>query len=188
MPRHYYAQTRIGDLHVVPSITKADLSKMEKELGHTSILGQRDNMRCNFPLALGVAFFWCFRECFALSTNDAKRSLKLIVDRENMGSTALGRGFAAPHAKTILINRVSCLFISFFDCAFDYGAIDRQPVQIFAVRLIPPYMDRENLKTARSVVSTFRILNSKSDKKTLVTAVEDCFRVQLRLNTVGSEH
>ena len=71
--------------------------------------------------------------------------LRLINDREKVGSTGVGNGVAIPHAKVGQLDRVLlCLGRSRDGISFD--AIDNQPVHIAVMILSPPDRPDEYLK------------------------------------------
>jgi PTS system nitrogen regulatory IIA component len=56
--------------------------------------------------------------------------------REQVGTTALGKGLAVPHARTALVTTLSVVIGRSVE-GVDYGAPDRKPVHIFFLVLGP---------------------------------------------------
>jgi nitrogen PTS system EIIA component len=68
-----------------------------------------------------------------------------LLDREQMGSTGLGKGFALPHARVRGLSRCFGMFARLAR-PVDYQAIDEQPVDLVFLLLIPA--DAENAHVA----------------------------------------
>jgi PTS system nitrogen regulatory IIA component len=60
-----------------------------------------------------------------------------LIEREEMGSTGLGRGFALPHARVSGLDRCFGMFARFAR-PVEYQAIDELPVDLVFLLLIPP--------------------------------------------------
>lgn len=63
--------------------------------------------------------------------------LRLLVEREALGTTGLGGGVAIPHARSFVVGRpaIACARLR---RALDYGAADGVPVQV-ALLVVAPY-------------------------------------------------
>lgn len=59
-----------------------------------------------------------------------------LLEREDLGTTAMGGGIAIPHARIDGIEAVQGLFFR-LDEAIDFGASDRQPVDLVFVLFAP---------------------------------------------------
>ena len=62
---------------------------------------------------------------------DKEKAFQDLMDREIIGSTGIGKGFAIPHAKT--------------DAVKDYEAIDEKPINIVFMFLMPTDLSQEYL-------------------------------------------
>lgn len=60
-----------------------------------------------------------------------------LMEREQLGSTGLGKGFALPHARVAGLSRSYGMFARLAR-PVDYQAIDEQPVDLVFLLLIPP--------------------------------------------------
>ena len=81
----------------------------------------------------------------AQSTLDAQTVFKCLLDREKLGSTALGRGVAVPHCRIAgLTQPLGCLVRT--RTAVDYDAPDGKPVSLFFALLVPENADAEHLQ------------------------------------------
>ena len=63
--------------------------------------------------------------------------LRIILRRENLGSTGIGRGIAIPHCRSLAVNRLRLAFGHRED-GIDYQAIDGKPVCNFFLIVAPP--------------------------------------------------
>jgi nitrogen PTS system EIIA component len=67
---------------------------------------------------------------------DEEEAIRVILERENLGSTGIGDGVAIPHGKMQGLPSMLCAFgRSVKGVPFD--AVDRQPVHIFFLLLAP---------------------------------------------------
>lgn len=78
-----------------------------------------------------------------------------LLDREQLGSTGLGNGFALPHARIEELDRFLGLFVRLAKpVAFD--AIDGKPVQLIFVLLIPAGETTSHLAPLAAISRRFR--------------------------------
>lgn len=83
-----------------------------------------------------------------------KKLLTDMIHRERKACTAVGRGLAIPHVRTMNVKEPTiALFRSHEGLEFD--APDKQPVHIFLVLLAPPYDDRLYLKVYKEAGELF---------------------------------
>lgn len=73
---------------------------------------------------------------------DKEIVLDMLLRRESLGSTAVGKGVAIPHGRTLTTRK---LIVAFGRCkeGMDFDAPDRKPVYLFFV-LIGPYREKGN--------------------------------------------
>jgi len=72
-------------------------------------------------------------EAGALSDELAPRALDAVLDRERLGSTAIGRAVAVPHAMLAELDRIIVAF-GYSPGGVEFNALDGEPVhQIFLV-------------------------------------------------------
>jgi len=72
-----------------------------------------------------------------VSDTDAETLLRVLLRREGIGSTGVGRGIAIPHCRSLVVNRVRLAF-GRHPAGLDYAAIDGRPVHNFFLILAPP--------------------------------------------------
>jgi len=73
---------------------------------------------------------------------DREIVLDMLLRRESLGSTAIGKGLAIPHGRTLMSRS---LILAFGKCAkgLDFDAPDGKPVRLFFV-IIAPYREKQN--------------------------------------------
>ena len=80
------------------------------------------------------------RELVALlkvSDTDAETLQRVLLRREGIGSTGVGRGIAIPHCRSLVVTNVRLAF-GRHPAGLDYAAIDGRPVHHFFLILAPP--------------------------------------------------
>ncbi len=60
---------------------------------------------------------------------NANKFLDAVFERESLGSTAIGKGMALPHARTENIDQITITFVRLAE-GVDFGASDKQPVNL----------------------------------------------------------
>lgn len=102
----------------------------------------------------------------------ARRVVEALQDRESLGPTGVGGGIALPHARIDSIGHVAGIFIR-AEKPFDFGSVDRKPVDLVFALLAPEDAGVEHLKALAVVSRTMRDaglckkLRSNSDPATL---------------------
>ena len=75
---------------------------------------------------------------------------KSLIERENLGSTAVGGGVAIPHAKVVGLRR-PLLAVGVCRAGVDFAAPDGDPVRLLFVIASPPDAPAEHLRTLAAV-------------------------------------
>ena len=78
-----------------------------------------------------------------------------LMERETLGPTGFGDGIALPHARVPGLDRVVGLFLR-IEKAMDFGAADRQPVDLVFALLAPEESAGDPLKALALVSRTMR--------------------------------
>jgi len=60
---------------------------------------------------------------------NAEKFLSAVLERESLGSTAIGRGIALPHARTQYIEEITIAFMRLKE-GVDFSAVDGEPVRL----------------------------------------------------------
>ncbi|MCA0870487.1 PTS sugar transporter subunit IIA [Seohaeicola saemankumensis] len=86
---------------------------------------------------------------------DASTTVEALMERESLGPTGVGHGVALPHARLDTLDRVVGLFVM-LETPIDFGAVDRQPVDIAFALFAPEQAGVEHLKALALVSRTLR--------------------------------
>ena len=74
---------------------------------------------------------------------DKELILEMLLNREHLGSTAIGKGVAFPHGRSLAVQELTLLFgRSVNGVSFD--ALDKKPTHLFFLIIAPP-QDKDNL-------------------------------------------
>jgi PTS system fructose-specific IIC component len=87
------------------------------------------------------------------ATGKAGNKNKLMTDlinREKKSSTALGRGVAIPHVRTMQAKELIVAFARSSE-GIDFEAPDGEPVRLFFAMVAPPYDDQQYLKIYKEI-------------------------------------
>ena len=68
---------------------------------------------------------------------EPERVVEALVEREELGSTSVGEGFAIPHCKTQGLDQIGIALARFTD-GIDFGGTGHDPVSFVFVVLSPP--------------------------------------------------
>ena len=79
----------------------------------------------------------------------------VLLERERLGATGVGRGVAIPHGKTDKATRIVGAFAR-MAAPIDFDAIDEQPVDLLFVMIAPETAGADHLKALASVSRTLR--------------------------------
>ncbi len=114
---------------------------------------------------------------------DASATVEALLDRESLGPTGVGQGVALPHARLPNLDRVVGAFI-LLERPIDFGAVDRQPVDIAFTLFAPEDAGVEHLKALALVSRTLREstlcskLRANPDPSTLYAILTESQSVQ----------
>lgn len=78
--------------------------------------------------------------------------LEALIEREGVGSTALGQGFALPHGRSAVLEQPRAAFIRLAQ-PVAFGAADEQPVDLFAAIVTPSQFTAEHLSLLADVAT-----------------------------------
>lgn len=85
-----------------------------------------------------------------------------LLDRERLGSTGLGKGFAVPHARLSELDTTVGCFIR-LEKAVNFEAQDQQPVDLIFCIIIPEHATDEHLQILSSLAKIFSQEQIRSD-------------------------
>jgi len=95
-----------------------------------------------------------------------KTVVDALLERERLGSTTVGDGFAIPHCKIAELKEIA-VFLARFATPVDFGAADDQPVSFFFVVLSPPDQPAAHLQILSQIA---RVLKRTEVRKRLLEA------------------
>lgn len=89
-------------------------------------------------------------------TGQSERTiLEILLQREKLGSTAVGNGVAIPHGKLAKLGRLFGLFAR-LERPVDFEALDGQPVDLVFLLLAPESAGADHLKALARVARLLR--------------------------------
>jgi mannitol/fructose-specific phosphotransferase system IIA component (Ntr-type) len=86
------------------------------------------------------------KELVGLAPLGEKAQQILLVNlrqREELGSTGIGRGVAIPHCRSLMLNSLT-LIAGRSKTGVDFGSIDKKPARLFLLIIAPPH-DPKNM-------------------------------------------
>lgn len=96
--------------------------------------------------------------------DNADDVIRVIMEREKLGSTGIGDGVAIPHGKMKRLDKILCVAARSSN-GVDFDAVDRRPVHIFFLVLAPEDSASMHLKVLSRIS---KILRDKSFRKRLL--------------------
>jgi PTS system nitrogen regulatory IIA component len=81
--------------------------------------------------------------CAQNKIKDRDIVLEMLLNRESLGSTAIGQGVAFPHGRTLAVRDLFVVFAR-SPHGIDFDAVDKEPTHLFFLIIAPP-QDRDNL-------------------------------------------
>ena len=113
----------------------------------------------------------------------AARTVEALLERESLGPTGVGHGVALPHARLSGLTQVAGTFV-LLEKPIDFGAVDRQPVDIAFALFAPEDAGVDHLKALALISRTLRDstlcskLRANSDAATLYAILTEGRSVQ----------
>ncbi|MEM1374513.1 MAG: PTS sugar transporter subunit IIA [Pseudomonadota bacterium] len=86
---------------------------------------------------------------------DMPTAVEALLERENLGPTAVGKGVALPHARVPEIESVIGAFVR-LEKPLEFDAVDKQPVDLIFFLFAPEEAGVEHLKALALVARTLR--------------------------------
>ncbi len=103
-------------------------------------------------------------ECGRIDKDKEQPILKALIDREELGSTAIGNGVAIPHAKLDAIDDIVAAF-GISHKGVDFNALDGEKVYLFFLLVAPSESAGPHLKVLARIT---RLLRDKNFRETLM--------------------
>ena len=90
-----------------------------------------------------------------IATGEVESIVKAILNREELGSTGIGRGVAVPHTKHPSVDRlVGTVAVSHE--GVDFNSLDGERVQLFFLLISPPDRPGEHLRALENISRQLR--------------------------------
>ena len=121
----------------------------------------------------------------AVTTTIRGELIKMIIDREQKGSTGFGKGVAVPHVKHAKIKKMTAA-IGVSQQGVDFNALDTAPVYSIVLLLSPEKQPDEHLQAMENIFShlqqdTFRrFLRQAADAEAVMELLHDADTQQLQ--------
>lgn len=90
-----------------------------------------------------------------LTGRTEREILEVLMQRERLGSTAIGNGIAIPHGKLPRLDKLFGLFAR-LDRPIDFEALDGQPVDLVFLLLAPESAGADHLKALARIARMLR--------------------------------
>ncbi len=90
-----------------------------------------------------------------LTGENDRTILEILLQREKLGSTAIGNGVAIPHGKLPKLNRLFGLFAR-LERGIEFEALDSQPVDLIFLLLAPESAGADHLKALARIARLMR--------------------------------
>ena len=90
-----------------------------------------------------------------LTGQNEKAILEILLQREKLGSTAVGNGVAIPHGKLAKLGRLFGLFARLHK-PIDFEALDNEPVDLIFLLLAPEHAGADHLKALARISRLLR--------------------------------
>jgi nitrogen PTS system EIIA component len=91
----------------------------------------------------------------ALTKLNARDIFETLLQRERLGSTAVGRGIAIPHGQVAGLQRILSVFARLHP-PIDFEAPDEEPVDLVFLLLVPEHAGADHLKALARVSRLLR--------------------------------
>ena len=104
--------------------------------------------------------------------------LETLLQRERLGSTAVGRGIAIPHGRLPALKRIFSVFAR-LEQPIDFDAGDGEPVDLIFLLLAPEHAGADHLKALARISrllrepKTIERLRASHDRAALFSALTD---------------
>lgn len=95
------------------------------------------------------------RKAAELTDQHERAIFDVLLERERLGTTGVGRGIAIPHGKLPGLTQVTAVFAR-LEKPVDFEAIDEQPVDLMCLLLAPEQAGADHLKSLARVSRLLR--------------------------------
>ena len=109
-----------------------------------------------------------------LSGQNERAIFEILLQREKLGSTAVGNGIAIPHGKMPNLTRLFGLFAR-LDRPIDFEALDGQPVDLIFLLLAPEGAGADHLKALARIARLLRDRDRIDEARDLLAPIYQRF-------------
>jgi fructose-specific phosphotransferase system IIA component len=102
----------------------------------------------------------------ARKVTDKEIYFKTVIERENLGSTGIGKGIAIPHGKSDVITEVAVAF-GRSNAGIDFDSLDDRPVNLTFLLAAPKNVGGVYLK---ALAQLSRLLRQQDFRESLISA------------------
>lgn len=134
----------------------------------SNILLSPENTLCDIEVSSKKALFEIIAKHIykEIQCNSWETVFDALIAREKLGTTGFGNGIAIPHCRLSACSQATTFFTK-LKTAINFDAIDREPVDLVFVLIVPEHANDEHL----NILST---LASILDKNACRVALRDC--------------
>ena len=111
----------------------------------------------------------------AITGLEERRIFDVLLERERLGTTGVGRGIAIPHGKLPDLERLYGVFAA-LDQPVDFEAVDDQPVDLVFLLLAPESAGADHLKALARISRLLRD-TALCDRLRAAGSSEEMFRI-----------
>jgi mannitol/fructose-specific phosphotransferase system IIA component (Ntr-type) len=111
-------------------------------------------------------------------SNNRRIILDMLRNREALGSTAVGKGIAFPHGRSLAVSRLMAIFARSQE-GIAFSSLDGEPTYLFFALLAPP-QDRSNLYLPALGKIIELVRNDSMREKLMQVTSFDAFSAALR--------
>lgn len=102
---------------------------------------------------------------------DRKTVFQILIERERLGSTGIGKGVALPHGRVNSLEQVIGAF-AVLDSSLEYESADGKPVNLVFALLVPAQANEEHLRILAHLAKLFDENELREKLKKSATAAE----------------
>lgn len=122
----------------------------------------------------------CKLATHGISTVTEKEALNALIEREKLGSTAIGHGVALPHARLAGLNKPHAALIHLVT-PIHFDAPDDEPVDLLFALLIPVASTDEHLKILAELAELFTVKSYREQLRRAKTD-DEFFQIATGIN------
>ncbi|OQY53076.1 MAG: PTS IIA-like nitrogen-regulatory protein PtsN [Candidatus Parabeggiatoa sp. nov. 2] len=130
-----------------------------------------DRMLCHIQATSKKRVLEYFSKLLATETSEltSHNIFESLLVRERLGSTALGKGVAIPHARVAQCDITLAAFVQ-LEKGIDFDALDKQPVDLLFALMVPEKSTEEHLKILALLAQMF----SENEFRDKLRNTQDC--------------